>query len=96
MTNNKISQFKAIVKGYVQGVSFRWYTKRKATALGLTGSVKNLPNGDVEVIAEGKLNHLYELIQWLRTKGSPASQVTEVIIKWSEKLDNFNTFRIAY
>ena len=96
MNEKKPSRVEIIVKGLVQGVSFRVYTKRKAASLGLTGYARNLPNGDVEVIAEGKRDHLLQLIKWLRNKGSPASQVTDVIIEWSEELVNYNSFRVAF
>ncbi|HUU77882.1 MAG TPA: acylphosphatase [candidate division Zixibacteria bacterium] len=85
-----------IVKGLVQGVSFRAYTKRKALSLSLTGYVQNLPNGDVKIVAEGEKEKLYELIKWLRQKGSPGSNVTDLNINWSDKKENFSSFRIEY
>ncbi|HEX6694938.1 MAG TPA: acylphosphatase [Longimicrobiales bacterium] len=42
------------VSGHVQGVGFRWWTARQAETLGLRGWCRNLPNGDVEVEAEGE------------------------------------------
>src|SRR5688572_5786554 len=42
-----------IVSGQVQGVGFRWFTQRRAEQLGLVGWVKNLPGGQVEVVARG-------------------------------------------
>lgn len=44
---------KYILKGRVQGVGFRYFACRQADALGVCGWVRNLPNGDVEVHAEG-------------------------------------------
>ena len=85
-----------IVKGLVQGVSFRAYTKRKAISLGLTGFVKNLPNGKVEVVAKGRKDKIYELIKWLRKEGSPGSNVTDVQINWLNEKENFSNFRITY
>jgi acylphosphatase len=43
----------AFVKGHVQGVGFRWWTRARALELGLTGSAPNLQDGRVEVVAEG-------------------------------------------
>ena len=43
-----------VVSGVVQGVGFRWYTQRIAKSLGLTGWVKNLQDGNVEIVIEGK------------------------------------------
>jgi len=96
MNEEKYLRIEIVVKGLVQGVSFRVYTKRKAISLGLTGYVKNLSNGNVEVVAEGKRNQLLLLIKWLRRSGSPASNVTDVMIKWSEELTNYNSFRVAF
>lgn len=42
-----------LVIGRVQGVGFRWFVQRRADALGLQGWVRNLPDGRVEVVAEG-------------------------------------------
>lgn len=96
MTSREISYVNIIVKGFVQGVSFRAYTMRKAKSLGLTGYVKNLSNGDVEIAAEGYQDQLYKLIIWLQKEGSPASQVMDVIVKWSKILMNYNSFRIEF
>ena len=94
MKNSKIAQADILVKGLVQGVSFRAYTKRKAVSLGLTGSVKNLSSGDVFVVAQGPREKIFELIKWLRNEGSPASKVTDVKVEWKEEIENFNTFSI--
>jgi acylphosphatase len=56
----------AIVKGKVQGVGFRATTHYYAKALGLTGTVKNLSNGHVEIYAQGSKHHLEELMQRLK------------------------------
>lgn len=96
MNEKKHYRIEIVVKGLVQGVSFRVYTKRKASSLGLTGQVRNLSNGDVEIIAEGKREQLFQLINWLRKEGSPSSQVTDVIINWSEELVYYNSFRVAF
>ena len=96
MNEKKLYRVEIVVKGLVQGVSFRVYTKRKASSLGLTGQVRNLPNRDVEIIAEGKREQLFQLIIWLRKEGSPASQVTDVIVNWSEELVNYNSFIVAF
>ena len=49
-----------VVSGIVQGVGFRWYTQRIAKSLGLTGWVRNLQNGNVEIVVEGK-NDIIEM-----------------------------------
>ncbi|MBN1331018.1 MAG: acylphosphatase [Candidatus Heimdallarchaeota archaeon] len=97
MNNKNENQHVQITaKGLVQGVSFRAYTNRKAKSLGLTGYVKNLLNGDVEIKAEGSREQITELINWLKTEGSPSSEVIEVIVEWSNKLENYFGFRIIF
>jgi acylphosphatase len=66
-----------VIHGRVQGVFFRKYTFEKANELGLKGMVRNLPNGDVEIIAEGKEEVLQEFVKWCY-KGSPASKVERI------------------
>ncbi|MFW9923492.1 MAG: acylphosphatase [Candidatus Thorarchaeota archaeon] len=85
-----------IVKGLVQGVSFRAFTKRKAQSLGLMGIVRNLSNGDVEIDVEGNQERISELIQWLRKEGSPGSEVTDVIITTIKEEANYSYFKISW
>ena len=68
---------KLIVEGKVQGVFYRQSTKKKAKELGVAGTVKNLINGDVEIIATGTPEQLDQLIQWCHQGPSKAS-VTKV------------------
>ena len=67
-----------ICMGRVQGVFYRASTKRKADELGLTGWVRNLPNGDVEVMAYGEKEELEALYQWCK-HGPPMASVIQVI-----------------
>jgi acylphosphatase len=74
---------RAIIKvfGLVQGVNFRYYTKRKAEDLGVVGWVKNEADGSVTVVAEGDEENLKELIEWVK-KGPPLASVKKVRIEW--------------
>jgi acylphosphatase len=72
----------AWVHGRVQGVGFRWWTRSRALALGLVGSAGNLPDGRVEVVAEGPREHCERLLAALRSGESPGS-VDQVIERWS-------------
>ena len=65
------------VVGRVQGVGFRMWTRRTAERLGLAGSVRNLPDGSVEVRAAGTEDALRQLERALR-EGPPASRVERV------------------
>jgi acylphosphatase len=85
----------AVVHGRVQGVSFRYYTQRRATALGLTGYVRNLWDETVEVVAEGQRSDLEELLAFLRV-GPRAAFVTKVEIRWAVPSHEFKRFEVRY
>ncbi|NPV00433.1 MAG: acylphosphatase [Brevinematales bacterium] len=68
---------RAIVRGRVQGVGFRYFVQRRAENIGLTGWVKNLYSGDVQIEACGSDEQVSALIEELR-KGPPMSDVTDV------------------
>ena len=65
------------VKGKVQGVTYRETTRRKAVILGLTGTVENLDNGDVLIIATGDPKVLEDFVRWCH-KGPQLASVTSV------------------
>jgi acylphosphatase len=69
---------KIIVKGKVQGVTFRETTRRKAVTLGLSGTVENLENGDVLIVATGDAETLESFVRWCY-KGPQLASVSEVI-----------------
>jgi acylphosphatase len=72
----------AWVHGQVQGVGFRWWTRSQALALGLAGSARNLPDGRVEVIAEGSREACATLLARLRS-GDPPGTVRSVVERWT-------------
>nr|WP_247595341.1 acylphosphatase [Actinomyces procaprae] len=55
----------AIVSGRVQGVGFRWACMEEGERLGLVGEVRNLDDGDVEVLAQGPADDVARMIAWL-------------------------------
>jgi acylphosphatase len=69
-----------IVTGKVQGVFYRQSTKEKALELGLTGIVKNQPDGSVHIQASGTSGQLNQLIAWCR-QGPPGARVTAVQVE---------------
>lgn len=85
----------AIVHGRVQGVNFRFYTQRRAADLGLTGYVRNLWDGTVEVVAEGPRPDVEELLAFLRV-GPRAAFVTEVEDRWPTPTTGFDRFEVRY
>ena len=84
-----------IVVGRVQGVCFRDYTRSEARRLCLTGWVRNLPTGDVEILAEGPEEKLNDLVNWSR-KGSPGSRVIDLSVEWEDSQQEFDSFRVAW
>ncbi|MDP6628957.1 MAG: acylphosphatase [Candidatus Marinimicrobia bacterium] len=85
---------KLIVSGKVQGVSFRWFTVQAAREMGLCGYAKNLPDGTVEVIAEGTKAGLESLIKKVK-QGSPFSHVENVEVDWGGLTNQFSDFNIS-
>ena len=73
----------ALVSGRVQGVGYRAFAKRKAEELGLSGYAENLPDGRVEVVAEGEEEDLKLFIEFLK-RGPRLARVEEVDVTWSE------------
>ncbi len=85
----------AVVSGRVQNVGYRAFVLRYARALGLSGTVRNLPSGQVEVIAEGDEKTLNQLLTLLR-QGPPAARVTDVSVQWGDATGTLDGFRIAW
>ena len=69
-----MSQLHVRVSGIVQGVGFRWFVRERARRLGLSGWVRNLPDGSVEVVAAGDDGQLALLKEELR-RGPPGAVV---------------------
>ncbi|NOZ81081.1 MAG: acylphosphatase [DPANN group archaeon] len=82
-----------IIKGLVQGVFYRTSARDIAANLMCNGWVKNLPNGDVELVAEGDEKDLKDLLKW--AKHGPEQAVIETVKeKWSASKDAFDDFEI--
>ena len=88
-------QIDATVYGFVQGVSFRYYTQREAVRLGVVGWVANQANGTVRVVAQGTEDQLNRLLQFLH-KGSPIARVEQVKVSWEEPTEKFTGFNVKY
>lgn len=73
----------AWVHGMVQGVGFRWWTRSRALEFGLVGRATNLPDGRVEVVAEGPRDACERLLAALRSGETPG-RVDHVAELWSE------------
>ena len=91
-----LASVRIIVFGFVQGVYFRDFARRRAVELGLTGYVRNLREVEaVEVEAEGEREQLAKLISHLKV-GPPAAKVTNVATDWSEYSGGFSGFEAKY
>lgn len=82
----------AVVTGLVQGVGFRYTTAAVARDLGLTGRVRNQPDGSVLVVAEGPRPALERLLVFLH-HGPPHAQVTDVQAAWSPAQHTWPNFQ---
>lgn len=80
------------IYGKVQGVFYRASARQVALNANLVGYVMNLPDGRVEIIAEGPRPALHDLIKWCKT-GPPLSKVDRVDVAWENPTGEFHTFR---
>lgn len=67
------------VQGVVQGVGFRWACAREAERLSVAGWARNLPDGGVEIVAEGGAEAVEALTDWAR-RGPSSAAVTDVVV----------------
>jgi len=81
------------ISGRVQGVGFRASAYDEARSLGLAGWVRNLPSGEVEIVAEGKRENLEMLLAWAHS-GPPGARVVDLQEEWANATGEFADFRI--
>lgn len=84
-----------IVEGRVQGVFFRAFTRDEAVRLGLSGWVRNRPNGSVEALVEGEKTAVAKMLQWFH-QGSPSSIVEKVHTTEESPVGDSGSFEIHY
>jgi len=89
-----MKQAHLLVHGHVQGVWFRESTRQEATRLGLTGWVRNLAAGAVEIVVVGEDDRLAGLIAWAH-RGPRAARVDRVDLTWDEPPGDFPDFRVT-
>ena len=88
-------QLHAIVRGRVQGVNFRYSTVTQASRLGLSGWVRNQPDGSVEVLAEGPRHVLEQLLAFLG-HGPPSARVSGVEPVWQPASQAYRQFEVQW
>ncbi|MDK2847517.1 MAG: acylphosphatase [Desulfuromonadales bacterium] len=86
---------KVKVNGRVQGVGFRHFTYKTATRLGLTGWVRNLPDGAVEAVAEGPQTQVEKWLAALK-EGPPASRVEGLAVHREIADNSFDRFEVRF
>jgi acylphosphatase len=90
-----VKQFRALVRGRVQGVCFRAETVGIARELGLIGFARNLDDGSVEVVAAGEEPALAKLVDFLRC-GPRLARVDDLAVHWDDCTPPGEGFRVRY
>jgi acylphosphatase len=93
--DDELKQLSAVVHGRVQGVFFRKNTTIAARELQVSGWVRNLPDGSVEVLAIGTEDHLKQLLLFL-SESPGQSDVTDIDVNWSSPEDEYRGFTVRY
>ena len=93
--SDEFAGLQAFVSGNVQGVGFRYFAMSVAKELGLTGWVRNLYDGNVQVAAEGKRTSLETFLERLR-QGPRSGRVEEVRFSWLPYQGNFDRFDVRF
>lgn len=83
------------VLGFVQGVGFRRFIKKKAQNLGLTGWVRNMLDGRVEILAQGKKEDIEKLIK-IAEKGNWLSGIKDIVVDFEERQEELESFEIKF
>ncbi len=89
------ARFRAIISGTVQMVGFRAFAESRAGARGIAGYAKNLPSGEVEVVAEGDRALLDEFLAELR-RGPSGAHVRDVMVAWEQPRGESSDFSVRY
>lgn len=90
-----VKQMHIIFSGRVQGVGFRYTVCRLAEPFSITGFVRNLWNGDVELVAEGNEHELGRFLQTIQTS-SLKRNIMNNRVRWKEATGTFEQFGISY
>jgi acylphosphatase len=86
-----LASFHAIIRGVVQSVGFRDFARTQAFRFNIAGWVQNLPDGSVEVVAEGERSNLEQLLAQLNI-GPPGAVVDKVETAWTPYTGQYKTF----
>lgn len=90
-----LKRLQVFFSGTVQGVGFRFTAERIARRFSVTGFVRNIDDGRVEVVAEGEEKHLVEFLTAIRESGMK-DYIRDVEAHWSKADGTFHRFSIAF
>lgn len=90
-----MQQAHIFIEGRVQGVGFRHFTKVNAEEVGVFGWVKNLPDGRVEAVFAGPMDHIREMVSRCE-KGPGASRVDNIDVEVEEADEDHDAFEVRY
>ena len=94
MTHVEKVRAKVLLDGRVQGVGIRYHTQQKALELGLTGMVRNLTDGRVEVICEGPSDQVELLLTWFQDDAPSQARVDTIALRYEDPEGQFGTFSV--
>ena len=83
-----------VISGRVQGVGFRWFANEAAQREGLTGFVRNLPDGRVEAVAEGEAESVERFERAIR-QGPGSARVTDVFVDEQDAIGAYKNFSVT-
>lgn len=83
------------IKGRVQGVYYRAFTRDTANAIGLAGWVRNLPDGRVEAVFEGSRGHIEQAIKQCHI-GPSGAHVENIEVQWDNSYGDVTGFQVRY
>jgi acylphosphatase len=82
-----------LISGTVQGVGYRWSCRREGQRLGLTGWVRNLPDGRVEALLQGTREQVEAMIKWCY-RGPEEARVSDIAVSYQTPGEDFKEFGI--
>ena len=91
----EIVRVHVLIDGLVQGVAYRFFAEKYASRLGVTGWVRNLPDGRVEVLAEGSAERIETLLERLK-EGPSLARVDVFDVRREPATAEFKDFRIVF
>jgi acylphosphatase len=90
-----LARARVLISGRVQGVFYRAHTRDQARARGLQGWVRNLPDGRVAAVFEGRRDVIEDMLAWCR-QGPPYAMVDDLMVDWQPYVGDVEDFKIAY